>query len=1276
MSTKFKRLVSMLLAAALLIPTSWVAPAASAASDVTTVYHESFESGVGFATQAGNAHVTHVTGMTFTGNDDGGALYVSNRVNNWDSVDFKYADLGLVDGKTYTVTVSIYVDANETIPADAKAALQTVDSYRNYADTAFVAGQAVTLTKEFTVDKSSDSALRVNSNEAGKTVPYYIADIKFTTAASKPIEREVYHESFENGAGLATQAGGATLTHVTGLQYTGNDDGGALYVSNRVNNWDSVDFKYADLGLEDGKKYTVTASVYVDANETIPAGAQAALQTVDSYSNNAGTAFIAGQAVTLVKEFTVDKSVDSALRINSNEEGKTVPYYIGDIRITELVSNEPEPVRPPAQTFETITFEDGTTGGFEGRSGTETLTVTDEANHTENGSKALKVEGRTVTWHGPSLRVEKYVDKGYEYKVTAWVKLISPDSSQIQLSTQIGNGGSANYVALEAKTISTADGWVQYEGTYRYNSVGDEFLTIYVESSNNATASFYIDDISFVSTGSGPVEIDKKLIPIKDAYKDHFLIGNAISAEDLTGVRFDLLQMHHNVVTAGNAMKPDAMQPTKGNFTFTAADDMVNKVLDAGMKVHGHVLVWHQQSPTWLNTSDGSTPLSREEALENLRAHIKGVMEHFGNKVISWDVVNEAMNDNPQNPTDYKNALRKAPWYNAIGSDYVEQAFLAAREVLDAHPDWDIKLYYNDYNEDNQNKAEAIYSMVKDINDRYADAHDGKKLIDGIGMQGHYNLSTNPENVKRSLEKFISLGVEVSISELDIMAGNNSQLSDELAKEQGYLYAQLMKLFKENSKYISRVTFWGMDDRTSWRSTQNPLLFNGNLQAKPAYHAVIDPDKFLEGYVPYVPDSKQGTAAYGTPTIDGHIDSVWNNAESIDINQYQMAWQGANGTAKALWDDQNLYVLVQVSDAQLDKSSANAWEQDSVEVFLDQNNAKKTYYQEDDGQYRVNFDNETSFNPDSIAEGFVSATSVSGTNYTVEIKIPLTKITPANDKKIGFDVQINDGKDGARQSAATWNDTTGNAYQDTSVFGVLTLKGKQSSGGGGGGGGGGVIPSNNDNTDNTDDTGNTGNTGDTGYKSKFSDVPSNHYAAGAIGRLADLGIIKGVTGDTFAPKADVKRSELVLMITRALGLETIDGADTGFKDVPSSRSDAGAIAAAVQAGLVNGANGKFRPSDSMTREEAVVVLMRAFRYALETLNLDISKLPMSGAEAFKDQGSISKWASDDIETAVILGFVTGDTSGKFRPQSTISRAETAVLIDRMITALSSLKGDK
>jgi len=954
----------------------------------------------------------------------------------------------------------------------------------------------------------------------------------------------VYHEDFANGQGAAVQSGSAKLTLVDGMSFEGNDDGKALYVDNRANDWDGVDFNFSDVGMLNGKTYTITVKGFVDADADVPEGSQVWLQGVDGYTWITSVDITAGKAFTAIGTYTVDTSKDRAVRVKSNETGAAVPFYIGSVLITTVDSGEqPEdPPRDPAIPFETITFEDQTAGGFVGRAGTEILTVTDEANHTEGGSYALKVEGRTSTWHGPSLRVEKYVDKGVEYKVTAWVKLISPESSQIQLSTQVGNGSGAAYNSLSAKNITTADGWVMFEGTYRYNNVSSEYLTIYVESSNNATASFYIDDISFVPTSSGPIEIQKDLLPIKDVYKNDFLIGNAISAEDLDGVRLELLTMHHNVATAGNAMKPDALQPTKGNFTFDAADAMVNKVLAEGMKMHGHVLVWHQQSPEWMNTkieNGEKVVLSRDEALENMRTHIKTVIEHFGDRVISWDVVNEAMSDNPSNPADWQGSLRKSEWYQAIGPDYVEQAFLAAREVLDEHPEWNIKLYYNDYNEDNQNKSKAIYNMVKEINDRYAETHPGKLLIDGIGMQAHYSVSTNPTNVQLSLERFIELGVEVSITELDIQAGSNSQLSDKLEEAQGYLYAQLFKIFKTYSDKIARVTFWGMDDGTSWRASSCPLLFDKNLQAKMAYYGVIDPDKYMSEHQPTTPaDAKQSTAAYGTPVIDGTVDSIWSKAPEMPINQYLMAWQGATGTVKALWDEKNLYVLAQVNDAQLDKTSANAWEQDSVEIFVDENNGKTSFYQEDDGQYRVNFDNETTFNPESIAEGFVSSVKVSGTNYTVEMKIPFKTISGENNIKIGFDAQINDAKSGARQSIATWNDTTGNAYQDTSVYGVLTLIGKGSSDNGGSQPGGGSGSGSSSGSSSSSGSGsNTSSSGNT-VKIDKSEITVALPAASNADKTAAVAVSEKVVEDIINNLGNLNGPEDKPLITLSLSVNT------------------------------------------------------------------------------------------------------------------------------------------
>jgi endo-1,4-beta-xylanase len=1029
-------------------------------AETSTVYHEDFANGMGAAKQAGDAVLSQVTSKVFAGNDDGNALYVNNRTKDYDAADFSFSDLGMTQGNTYTITVKGYVDSGVDVPEDtqkpekSQAFLQVADSFAWLAGADFVAGKDFTLTGKYTVDTSKDSKIRIQSNGTGATVPFYIGDITITGEKSTvpAAEKVIYHETFAGGKGLAGQSGGATLTPVTGKTFEGNGDGAALYVSTRSNDFDAADFMFSDIGLENGKTYNITVIGYVDEDldgdgnaDTVPAGAQAYLQTINSYGWLGGADFVAGKAFTLTGKCTVDTSKDDRIRIQSNGAGVNVPFYIGDILITG-----------PAPTFKTVDFEDQTASGFVPRKGDETLTVTNEANHTDGGGYALKVAGdRSESWCGPSLRVEKYIDQGWEYKVTAWVKLASTGSADFDLSTQIDSGSGASYPSIDKETVTPEKGWVKLENTFRWNNLSSGYITIYLQSSNN-DVSYYIDDISLENTGSGPVPIQTDLTPIKDVYKNDFLIGNAIAADELEGSKFELLKHHFNVATAGNAMKPDALQSVKGTFNYSAADDMIQKVHDAGLQMHGHVLVWHQQTPAWFNTeTDGagkvlkdalgnSIPLSREEALNNMKTHITNVMEHFGNKVISWDVVNEAMDDTITNPSDWQDSLRRSMWYQSVGPDFVEQAFLTAREVLDAHPDWDIKLYYNDYNLDNQKKATAVYNMVKALNDKYELTHPGKLLIDGIGMQAHYNTSTNPNNVKLSLENFISLGVEVSITELDIQAGSNYTLDSDQKKAQAYLYAQLMKIYKEHSDNIARVTIWGLDDGGSWRAVNSPLLFDADLKAKDAYYGVIDPVKYMaENPAPVPPTPKMVTAKYGTPVIDGEVDSIWSQVtDEISIDHDHTAWHAATGKAKVLWDDHNLYVLVQVSNSKLDKSNVNAWEQDSVETFIDENNAKTSFFQpEDDGQYRVNYENEVTFNPDNehFKQGFESEVKVSGNNYTIEMKIPFKSVTPKNNTKIGFDAQINDAEDGARQGYTTWNDTKGVGYQDTSVYGVLTL---------------------------------------------------------------------------------------------------------------------------------------------------------------------------------------------------------------------------------------------
>jgi endo-1,4-beta-xylanase len=549
---------------------------------------------------------------------------------------------------------------------------------------------------------------------------------------------------------------------------------------------------------------------------------------------------------------------------------------------------------------------------------------------------------------------------------------------------------------------------LSFEAGRRYDSIGET--------------------LSGEAGGAAPAD---NLPPLKAAYARQFLIGNVMSPRETETPRFEVLSRHFNIITAENAMKPASLQREKGFFTFEQADQMVDAVLARGLKVHGHTLAWHQQSPDWMNY-DG---ISRDEAVENLVTHVKTVAGHFRGRVLSWDVLNEAVIDNPPDPGDWRASLRQSPWYKAIGPEYVEILFRAAREA-----DPEARLYYNDYNMDNQNKALAVFTMIKELNEKNPNTG-GRPLVDGAGMQGHYRLNTNTDNVRLSLERFISLGLEVSVTELDIQAGADSKQTDRQLLEQGAVYARLFTIFRDYAEKIGRVTFWGLDDGASWRSAASPCLFDRDLRAKPAFYAVLNPEAFIaENSVRLVRESKQGEAHYGTPALGLPLDPLWNRAPALRVDQNLMAWQGAAGAARVLWDEKNLYVLVQVQNAEINKASPNAFEQDSVEVFIDEDNRKTPFFRNDDGQYRVNFDNERTFNPPSFAQGFDSVAAVQGKSYMVQMKIPFKTIAPAADTLVGFDVQINGASaQGIRQSVAVWNDTTGNSFQDTSGYGVLKL---------------------------------------------------------------------------------------------------------------------------------------------------------------------------------------------------------------------------------------------
>lgn len=524
-------------------------------------------------------------------------------------------------------------------------------------------------------------------------------------------------------------------------------------------------------------------------------------------------------------------------------------------------------------------------------------------------------------------------------------------------------------------------------------------------------------------------------VSLKELYKDYFMIGTIYTETIDSGADNDLIKKHFNIMTPENLMKPEYMQRPQGTFNYNNSDHMMSIAERDGLKVVGHTLAWHSQSGDFLGiTNKEGNPVTRDEAIAQLKDHIYNVAGRYTGQIHSWDVLNEAINDNavlPENG-DWTQCLRDTQWLRSIGPDYVAMAFRFAHEA-----DPEALLYYNDYGLDSSIKSTIVAAMVADLRSQGVPIH-------GIGMQGHYNTGTSLEHVRESLERFSQIeGIVISVTELDVGVPNtDGMLSAQNEKKQGLFYAKLFNIYKEYADLIERVTFWGYRDDTSWRKENCPLLFNADLSPKEAFFALIDPDAYIAASEEEELISvRRVSANQGTPEIDGKKDAVWlKSSIPHNINTPLYAWQGATGTVRLLWDEKYLYAMFEIKDSVLNAEAANKTEQDSIELYLDENNMKTDYYTKAAGHYRVNYKGELSFGTVPTEKGVTAVAVETSNGYIIEMAIPLM-YTPSAGKVLGFDAQINDCNNiGGLQSIMKFNDPTIHSHTSTALWGELLLK--------------------------------------------------------------------------------------------------------------------------------------------------------------------------------------------------------------------------------------------
>ncbi len=331
---------------------------------------------------------------------------------------------------------------------------------------------------------------------------------------------------------------------------------------------------------------------------------------------------------------------------------------------------------------------------------------------------------------------------------------------------------------------------------------------------------------------------------LAEKYSAYFPIGVAISKAHMEGHDTVLIKKHFASITAENDMKPERTINKNGEFTFGAGDQIASFASENDIMARGHTLVWYNQTDEWFYRDSMGNLLSKEKMLERLEWYIGEVLDHYRGKVYAWDVVNEAIAYEPD-----KMFREDIDWFRICGPEYIEKAFVYAREA-----DPEVKLFYNDYNLIDPVKAEKVYKMVKDFQERGIP-------IDGIGMQGHWTLEdVTAENLSKSIDLFASLGLEVQITELDVsiypfyhniaeeyLPKEKRAFTDEIEQMQAKKYAEIFRVLREKSDKVTNVTFWGLADNNTWLSnyfvkgrTDYPLLFDTEYQPKSAFEAIMN----------------------------------------------------------------------------------------------------------------------------------------------------------------------------------------------------------------------------------------------------------------------------------------------------------------------------------------------------------------------------------------------------------------------------------------------------
>lgn len=674
------------------------------------------------------------------------------------------------------------------------------------------------------------------------------------------------------------------------------------------------------------------------------------------------------------------------------------------------------------------------------------------------------------------------VREGEEYEFSFWAKLsdaykdsenkkLKASQKTVQFQPYYVNGNdkevydTTGLISGTSAQVLEAGKWTKFEGTYKIPSDAKKVVIRILEQGDwqepgsCIMGKYYVANVSMKKITKPKPEIENNIEAWKASVTKSLgtgsIAGTAImSSEIKDDTLMELVEKHFNAVTLGNELKPDALfnyqigqsvectpitfkgkelkvpvvNDKKENLDFSRADEMLDKILEWNaanpnnkIRVRGHVLVWHSQTPEWFFHEDYNVAkpyVDKETMNRRLEWFISSVFDHYFGKAANgkydglfygWDVVNEAVNGNTYrddkvtsdasdtSTSDTRHGSNSMWWRVYQSNEFIINAF----KYADQYAPKDVELYYNDFGETDNTKCEGIVKLINDVKSVK------EARLDAFGMQAHYNVDGfSAAQFKSVAKKYAAAAGKVQLTELDFKASSTYD-GTAATKESEYtkmaychknLYEAIKALKKEGTN-VSGLTVWGVIEPNSWLHSQSdlgggasgsaqcPLLFDGNYKAKPAYWAYVDATKLQPAIQKVtITEAKDGNIAGETYTIDqGEV-----QAEFIPV-----------------WDADGLTVQVKVKDTTVNDA-------DAVTVYVDPDNSA------------------SDITPHKVTVARTAAAAIAG-GYQATVKVSMKNLKVA--QQISLDVVVNN--DGKTES---FNDLTGKQESSSKYYAVATMK--------------------------------------------------------------------------------------------------------------------------------------------------------------------------------------------------------------------------------------------